>query len=181
MLSALRQPWQRNPAAKLLMPAVESGQFVPIGRVAKKDGTAHLYHFAHFLNVANTDSVMLDFDRIWMSGAILKVGDALAREGYFDKAPELELLKHIRNGVAHGNCFEIRDPSKLAKHPAHNRLAWFKSPVAPPFEITPALHGKPVLFDFMGPGDVIELFQSISWYLLRMGNGDPLRVPGPIQ
>ena len=38
--------------------------------------------------------------------------------------------------------------------PAHNRSAPVKSPVGTVFEITPSLSG-PVLFDFMGPADVI--------------------------
>ena len=34
-----------------------------------------------------------------------------------------------------------------------------------PFEITPELEGTAVLFDFMGPGDVLDLLISVSTYL----------------
>jgi hypothetical protein len=61
--------------------------------------------------------------RVWLVGALLTVGDALARHHYFDRAPELELLRHLRNGVADGNVFNIDNPDTLAKFPAHNRLA----------------------------------------------------------
>jgi hypothetical protein len=43
------------------------------------------------------------------------------------------------------------------------------------FEVTPNLQGQPVLFDFMGPADVVDLLKSVGLYLIRMGNGDPLR------
>jgi hypothetical protein len=43
------------------------------------------------------------------------------------------------------------------------------------FEISAGLEGQTVLFDFMGPADILDLLQAISVYLIRMGNGDPLR------
>ena len=123
----------------------------------------------------------------------------LKRHGYFDRAPELELLRHLRNGVAHGNLFRIDNPTEITKFPAHNRLAWVKSDSKAIFEITPSLRNQPVLFDFMGPGDILEpdrirrvvekicrlgtedalwinvdLLMSVGLYLIRMGNGDPL-------
>jgi hypothetical protein len=51
----------------------------------------------------------------------LRSGDALERNGYFDRALELELIRHLRNGIAQGNRFDIRDPNKLTKFPTHNR------------------------------------------------------------
>jgi hypothetical protein len=41
-----------------------------------------------------------DLDRVWLVGSLLAIGDALMRHCYFDHAPELELLRHLRNGVA---------------------------------------------------------------------------------
>jgi hypothetical protein len=116
-----------------------------------------------------------DLDRVWLVGALLALGDALKQHGYFDHAPELELLRHLRNGVAHGNSFRIDNPKELTKFPAHNRLAWVKSDSKAVFEITPSLQNQPVLFDFMGPGDILDLLMSVGLYLVRMGNGDPLR------
>jgi hypothetical protein len=116
--------------------------------------------------------------RVWLVGALLRIGDALTKFDYFDHAPELELLYHLRNGVAHGNVFRFTDGGKkrLKKYPeAHNRLAWLTSDTKKEFEIALNLQGKRVLFDFMGPADVIDLLKSVGLYLIRMGNGDPLR------
>jgi hypothetical protein len=105
----------------------------------------------------------------------LAIGDALKPHGYFNRAPELELLRHLRNGVAHGNTFRIDNLKDLEKFPAHNRLAWIRGDNKTEFEITPNLQNQPVLFDFMGPGDILDLLISASNYLERMGNGDALR------
>jgi hypothetical protein len=149
---------------------------VPIGRIRHKDGTRHEFDFAYHLLLARTNPAMVaDLDRLWLVGALLTIGDALKQHRYFDRAPELELLRHLRNGAAHGNTFRIKNPKELEEYPAHNRLAWVKSDTKAEFEITLNLQGQPVLFDFMGPGDILHLLMSISLYLIRMGNGDALR------
>jgi hypothetical protein len=81
---------------------------------------------------------------------------------YFDHAPELELVYHLRNCIAHGNRFKYTDVGRkrLAKHPAHNRNAGFRTSTI--FEITPALNGQLVLFDFMEAGDVLDLLFSVA-------------------
>jgi hypothetical protein len=164
----------KDPRAIFLSPIVEPGQMVPIGCIHHKDGTRHEFHFAHYLAQAGNNPAMVDdLDRVWLVGALLAIGDALKRHDYFDHAPELELLYHLRNGVAHGNTFSI-NLKRLAKYPAHNRLALVKSD-KDEFEITPSLQNQPVLFDFMEPGDVLRLLMSVSLYLVRMGNGDPPR------
>src|SRR5258708_40075092 len=118
--------------------------------------------------------MVADLERLWLVGALLTIGDALEKQSYFDHAPELELVRRLRNGVAHGNTFRIK-LKLLAKFPAHNRLAWVKNDSKAEFEITPNLQNQPVLFDFMGPGDILHLLMSVSLYLIRMGNGDALR------
>jgi hypothetical protein len=112
-----------------------------------------------------------DLNRLWLVGALLAVGDTLSRHGYFDHAPELELLRHLRNGVAHGNTFRI-DLKHLAKFPAHNRLAWIRGDNKAEFEITPNLQNQPVLLDFMAPGNILDLLMSVSHYLGQTGNGE---------
>jgi hypothetical protein len=112
---------------------------------------------------------------VWLASALLAVGDALAKNDYFDHAPALELVRHLRNGIAHGNRFDIRVPDKLKKFPAHNRDVRPKNPETGTFEITPTLHGQPVLFDFMEAGDVLELLNDVSFYLTRMGLAKPPR------
>lgn len=99
-------------------------------------------------------------------GALLTPGGKLGDHQYFDQAPILELVYHLRNGIAHGNTFNItRDGKKrLAKHPAHNGNAAVKSPLGTMYQITPDLTG-PVLFDFVGAADVIDILQSVELYL----------------
>jgi hypothetical protein len=114
-----------------------------------------------------------DLNRVWIAGAYLVIGDALTKNDYFDNAPELELIRHVRNGIAHGNRFRIDNPSKLAKFPAHNRLAHVRS--GAPLEVMPSLQESEVLFDFAGPADLVDLIISAEVYLLRMSVGDSLR------
>src|ERR1051326_754219 len=160
--------------ATTLSPLQKPDDSMPVGRVARKDGSVHVYDFNYYLGLARTDPLVArDLDRTWISGAYLVVGDALERHGYFDRAPELELIRHIRNGIAHGNRFEIRDPSRLARFPAHNRFAHVRS--GRPLEIVPSLNGCEVLFSFAAPGDLLDLLISTEVYLKRMGVGDRLR------
>jgi hypothetical protein len=81
------------------------------------------------------------------------VGDELSKNGYFDKSPESELFRHLRNGISHGNTFNL-----LNGEP--RRPARFKG-----FEITPALHGQGVLFEFMSTGDLFDLFDHVKAHL----------------
>jgi hypothetical protein len=107
-----------------------------------------------------------ELDRAWLGSALIVLGDRLAAEGYFDRAPILETVRHLRNGIGHGNRFELRNPSELARWPAHTRDAASSSPTGTAFEIRSDLDGTPVLFDFMGPGDVVDLLISVGTHLL---------------
>jgi hypothetical protein len=91
----------RDPRAIALSPNAAPGQIVPVGYVFRKDDIPHAFHFTHYLDRTGSDPDMFDdLNRLWLVGALLAVGDALSRHGYFDHAPELELLRHLRNGVA---------------------------------------------------------------------------------
>jgi hypothetical protein len=81
------------------------------------------------------------------------VGDELSRNGYFDKSSELEFFRHLRNGISHGNTFNLLngEPRRPAK---------FKG-----FEITQALHGQPLLFEFISSGDLFDLFDHVKTHL----------------
>ena len=81
------------------------------------------------------------------------VGDQLSENGYFDKTPELEFFRHLRNGVSHGNRLNLL-------HGEPKRPAKFKE-----FEITPTLHGQPVLFEFISTGDLFDLFDHVKNHL----------------
>jgi hypothetical protein len=107
------------------------------------------------------ETIREEMPRIWLTGALLAVGDALMDNDYFDHAPELELIYHLRNCIAHGNQFDIQNRKRLEKYPAHNRACYRHSI----FEITPALDGQPVLFDFMEAGDVLDLLFSVASHL----------------
>jgi hypothetical protein len=163
-----------HPDARTLSPPRGPGNPMPVGRVVRKDGTFHTFDFNHYLDQARTDPLIADdLNRVWISGAYLVVGDALARHGYFDRAPELELIRHVRNGIGHGNRFRIDDPSKLVKFPAHNRLAKVRGGAV--LEIIPSLQGREVLFDFAGPADLLDVLISVETYLVRTGVSDPAR------
>jgi hypothetical protein len=157
-----------------LPPAKEPGQN-PTGQLPRKDGTFHTIDLRHYL-----DLLREDFDlqghvlRAWATGALLTLGDALDKDkrNYFDRAPVLELVYHLRNGIAHGNRFTIKDSGKkrLANYPAHNGQAAVRSPGAV-FEITSETTG-PVLFDFLGPADLIDLLQSVEIHLSKPSPAD---------
>jgi hypothetical protein len=166
----------RDPRAVEFMPQVEPGQIVPEGRVPFADGSGEQrYHLPYFLGVGARPDAIEEFDRTFYVGALLTLGDALSAHGYFDRAPELELVYHMRNGVAHGNRFSFNNYGlrRLSQYPAHDRLAWPLSPT--PLEVTPALDGREVLFGFSGPAETHLVFSGASRYLIRMGNGEPLR------
>jgi hypothetical protein len=160
----------RHPLESRFEVSIPVGAFVP-----RKDGTMHKYDVLHYLDDARANPPVVDeLLRVWLVGSLLSVGDALAMLSkhlkpprYLDGNPTLELLYHLRNGVAHGNRFTFYDSGKkrLAKFPAHNKMAGVKSSTKAEFEIVVGLQGKPVLFEFMGPGDVLDLLQSVEVYL----------------
>jgi hypothetical protein len=102
----------RDPRANSLIAAeVRGGQAVPVGDVTRKDGTGHVYDIHHYLEYARTNATILNnLERVWIVGSLIAVGDALAQHDYLNRVPLLELVRHIRNGVAHGNRFDIRNP-----------------------------------------------------------------------
>ncbi|MGB7975610.1 MAG: hypothetical protein WCF81_14965 [Roseiarcus sp.] len=117
------------------------------GEIKRKDGTAHTLNLRFYLDLFRQDhSLQSEVLRGWALGALLTLGDELSAYGYFDRAPVLELVYHLRNGVAHGNRFKITKEGlkRLAGHPAHNKSAVVRSPVGTVYEITPSLSG-PVL------------------------------------
>lgn len=151
-----------------LPPAKVIGQN-PTGEIQRKDGTTHTLDLRHYLDLLRENhDLQRNFLRTWAMGALLMLGDELAQHDYFDHAPVLELVYHLRNGVAHGNRFNLTESGKkrLKKHPAHNVNAAVRSPAGTVYEITSTLSG-PVLFDFIGPADVIDVLQSVEIYLTR--------------
>ena len=157
-----------HPKAVNLVPANLAGHVGPIGLVRRRDGTSHAFDFKIFMTKVTDPLLADDFKRVWPTGALIALGDALAAENYFDQAPILEMVYHLRNGVAHGNRFAITNLDRLKKYPAHTHDADIKGDGKVAFEITPALNGKEVLFDFMEPGDVLDVLMSVGMYLRRL-------------
>jgi hypothetical protein len=80
----------------------------PTGEIKRKDGTAHTLDLRHYLDLFRKDrDLQSEVLRSWAMGALLTLGDELSAHDYFDRAPMLELLYHLRNGVAHGNRFNL--------------------------------------------------------------------------
>lgn len=143
--------------------------------VTRKDGTKHIFSFDHYLREAFENSrTRDDLDRVWLAGGLIALADSLERSNYFDRAPHLELIRHLRNGVSHGNRFRIDSPDKLAKYPAHNLYASVRSPAGTAFEITANVQGKTVMFDFMGPADFVDLFMSVETHLFSLAVETPV-------
>ena len=158
-----------NPHSINSLPPANAPGEDPIGEIKRKDGTAHTLNLRHYLDSFREDhALQSEILRAWAMGALLTLGDELSANHYFDRAPVMELVYHLRNAIAHGNRFNItaKGRQRLAAHPAHNRSAAAKSPSGVIYEITPSLSG-PVLFDFMGPADVIDLLQSVEIYLAK--------------
>jgi len=146
----------------------------PSDFVQRKDGTKWSFDTQDALVSLADKAIAAELPRIWLAGSLLGLGDALKGHNYFDRAPALELVYHLRNGIAHGNAFDFTPSGlkRLAKYPAHNREAAFRKIT---FEITPALNGQAVLFDFMAAGDLLDLLSSVGLHLKRLGQGEPPR------
>jgi hypothetical protein len=172
-----------HPSALLPVALPEPGAVVGSGFIRRKKGEPHAYWHEHYLAqvLDSADEQREEVSRVWLSGALIRLGDALHDEGYFDHAPELELVRHMRNAVAHGNKFSFK--GTRPKHPAHNGLAFIRGwDNDSEFSVDANLQGQSFLFDWMEPGDVLDVFLSVSQYLIRMGNGEyPLRswIQGP--
>ena len=83
----------RDPRSKQLIPEKLPENQVMVGFVGRKDGTQIAYHFEHYLNLGASDPSLGDgFARVWLTGSLLTLGDALTRNSYFDHAPELKLV-----------------------------------------------------------------------------------------
>jgi hypothetical protein len=138
----------------------------PTGEIKRKDGTSHTLNLRHYLDFfREAHELQSEILRSWAMGSLLTLGDELSAHAYFDRAPILEFVYHLRNGVAHGNRFNITREGRhpLAQYPAHNRNADVKSPAGVTYEIAPSL-GGPILFKFLGPADVIDVLQSVELY-----------------
>lgn len=154
----------RDPRSAELAPVERFTGDGPSASVACRDGSERSFSWHYALEQAQTEGTLRDLmEQAWCTSSLILLGDRLAEENYFDRAPVLEMVRHLRNGVAHGNRFSLLNPSELAKWPAHNRDASCQT--TEPLEITADLNGQRVLFDFMAVGDVLDLLISVSTHL----------------
>jgi hypothetical protein len=165
----------RDPRAQTLGPQIESGQNVPVLRIPRRDGNGMIMWFDHYLKEGRTPNVQRDFERVWLVGALLVVGDALGENGYFKHIPEAEIIRHLRNGIGHGNKFNFRPEvidkttGKL-KHPA-NIFRYAARQVMPRHEVDTDLQGTEVLFGWGGPDAVVDCLTVLGVHLWNVGHG----------
>jgi hypothetical protein len=139
-----------------------------VGIAMKKNGESHKFLKTAWLEHDGfTEHISNDLHRIWLLGALIYSGDALETYGYFDRSPCLELIRHLRNAAAHNNRFRItKDGARwLAEYPAHTRdgpKGYLTNSV---FEITTALDGTVLMWDFMESGDILDAIISAGHYL----------------
>jgi hypothetical protein len=161
----------RDERSATIVPDLNPGHVVSVGTITRKDGSGHTYDAAHYLKLGNNHPFIAPkIEQAWFAGALITSGDILQKQGYFDHGPELELIYHLRNGVAHGNVFNITPAglTRLAQYPAYNRVLDGREKV---FYISPSLNGQPVLFDFMAAADVIDLLTMAAERLKDLERG----------
>jgi hypothetical protein len=145
----------RQPGAIRLLQQSEPDALVVEGHL--QPGVS--YHLSHYLAMAAHRQEQ--FERVWLAGALLTLGDALSDHRYFDRAPILEMVRHLRNAVAHGNQFHIRSPKQLAEHPAYTP----RTSAGRQWKITPRVDGEELLFALMQPGDVVSVLDWAAQHL----------------
>jgi hypothetical protein len=110
-------------------------------------------------------------------GALLMVGDALGANGYFGHIPEAEIIRHLRNGVGHGNRFSfhsnvIEQSTGKLKYPA-NIFRYAARQRMPRHEVDTNLDATEVLFVWGGPEAIIDCLTVLGIHLWNMGHGIP--------
>jgi hypothetical protein len=168
-----------DPRAAAFAPLIEPGQTVPVLRVPRDDGTHHTFHFSHFLDQIKEPHFAEDFNRAWLASSLLRIGDELGAAHYFNQAPEVqpeaELVRHLRNGIAHGNEFSMRgdvvdSKTGLLKLPAHNRR-YMKVLSMREYVVDTSSNGGKVLFDYGGPAAILDILVTLGWHLTRTACG----------
>jgi hypothetical protein len=99
----------------------------------------------------NLDALVLP-----LIAAIIVIGDLVKNLGLDERTPLIEFVRHIRNGLGHGNKFTFEGKKTL-------REARFQS-----FVITRDLEGEKVLFGYLGPGDIFQMLDDLAQYLRTM-------------
>lgn len=168
----------RDTRAVAFAPAIEAGQHVPILRIPRRNGNAMIMWFNHYLEKNREQGTIEDFDKVWLTGALLAVGDALGANGYFNHDPEAEMIRHLRNGIAHGNRFKFDQRVKAnvtgkLKYPA-NIFRYADRQQMPRHEIDTHLEGKEVMWGWGGPDAAVDCLTVLGVHLWNVGYGLPI-------
>ena len=168
----------RDLRAAAFAPAIEPGQHVPILRSPRRDGNAMIMWFNHYLEKNREQGTIEDFDKVWLTGALLTVGDALGANGYFNHEPEAEMIRHLRNGIAHANRFTFSSAVKnkstgTLKHPA-NIFRYADHQKMPRHEIDTHRESSEVLWAWGGPDAVVDCLTVLGVHLWNVGYGLPI-------
>lgn len=161
----------------------------PVGELRRRNGARYEYSRQYYLaRLQDRPEATEAIERSWLTAVILQLGELFAQNSYFDRTPELELFRHLRNAVAHGNIFKIAPSADLDLKPAHNGRMLAEQKGCSPLTITRALNGKPVLFEFVDRADVLDLVVWIGHYLERLAteayavlNAGPPRASGQFE
>jgi hypothetical protein len=165
----------RDPRSNAFAPSVEQGQIIPVLKIPRRDGNAMIVSFDHYLVEGRKPDTRQEFDKVWLVGALLTVGDALGEHGYFGHIPEAEIIRHLRNGVGHGNKFDFHPKVKdkgtgKLKQPA-NTFRYAAQLQMPRHEVDTHLQGTEVLFKWGGPDAIIDCLIVLGTHLLNVGYG----------
>ena len=115
------------------------------------DGSRYQIFVPPIIERSHTPEFNLFYLRMSMSTAISNITDEVIRLNIMDSSPELQFLRHLRNACAHGNRFYLKNGEPKT-------AAAFKG-----FEILANNDGfGPVLFDFIGTGDILDLLDHIQ-------------------
>lgn len=127
-------------------------------KISRKDGTLY-----EGLDVSNSIRLIrynkqysLELPAVIVITVVSYIGEALAQNQYFDKTPQLEFFRHLRNALSHGNKFHFRNDEP-------SRPAYFRT-----FRISRSLNGQPVLYEFMSLGDVLDLLDHVEAHLRKL-------------
>ena len=165
----------RDTRAQKFAPPIETGQYLPGLKIPRRDGNAMIMPFDHYLSEGRKPETKQDFDKVWLIGALLMVGDALGANRYFGHIPEAEIIRHLRNGVAHGNQFKfdravIDQSSGKLKYPA-NIFRYAGRQGMPMHEVDTDRQGTEALFAWGGPDAIIDCLTVLGIHLWNTGHG----------
>jgi hypothetical protein len=166
----------RKTAAEAAASGTDSAKVNEQVTLASKSGYQRPYSAETFRNLGTNHPLLAPiFERAMIVGALIEAAETLKTpHEYFDHAPDLELIYHLRNGIAHGNRFNIEGNgiTRLGKYPAFRRIPYHPGRY---HEIDLGLNGKSI-FDFVGAGDVSEILLA-AWFhviILEENNRRPV-------